>query len=201
MAFNHLPAQVIPLWPPDLSAEAGEPLPEQETFIPAPFNLRAVHNVSRPTLSVFRPDPAQTNRRTGLIICPGGGYHFHTIDSEGLEVARWLTERGITAFILKYRLIPTERQPEAFVKQMKETLWDRLKQPEVVGPALAAARADGQQAMTLVLASLSLFGLGIFGPGIATGLVSGAPQLGAGAAVGVSIAARSISVSACRAAT
>jgi type IV secretion system protein TrbL len=41
-----------------------------------------------------------------------------------------------------------------------------------------------QQAMTLVLASLSLFGLGIFGPGIATGLVSGAPQLGAGAAVG-----------------
>jgi type IV secretion system protein TrbL len=41
-----------------------------------------------------------------------------------------------------------------------------------------------QQAMTLVLASLSLFGLGIFGPGIATGLVSGAPQLGAGAAMG-----------------
>lgn len=39
-------------------------------------------------------------------------------------------------------------------------------------------------AMSLVLASLSLFGLGIFGPGIATGLVSGAPQLGAGAAIG-----------------
>jgi type IV secretion system protein TrbL len=39
-------------------------------------------------------------------------------------------------------------------------------------------------AMSLVLASISLFGLGIFGPGIATGLVSGAPQLGAGAAVG-----------------
>ena len=39
-------------------------------------------------------------------------------------------------------------------------------------------------AMSLMLASLSLFGLGIFGPGIATGLVSGAPQLGAGAAIG-----------------
>lgn len=39
-------------------------------------------------------------------------------------------------------------------------------------------------AMSLVLASISLFGLGIFGPGIATGLVSGAPQLGAGAAIG-----------------
>src|SRR3546814_7243529 len=38
--------------------------------------------------------------------------------------------------------------------------------------------------MSLVLAALSLFGLGIFGPGIASGLVSGAPQLGAGAAIG-----------------
>jgi type IV secretion system protein TrbL len=43
-------------------------------------------------------------------------------------------------------------------------------------------------AMTLVLAALSLFGLGIFGPGIASGLVSGAPQLGAGAATGAGAA-------------
>ncbi|MFV3077610.1 P-type conjugative transfer protein TrbL [Niveispirillum fermenti] len=45
------------------------------------------------------------------------------------------------------------------------------------------------EAMSMVLAALSLFGLGIFGPGIATGLVSGAPQLGAGAAVGTGLAA------------
>jgi type IV secretion system protein TrbL len=56
------------------------------------------------------------------------------------------------------------------------------------------AAAAGQQpdltgAMSLVLASLSLLGLGIFGPGIASGLVSGAPQLGAGAAVGTAAAA------------
>ena len=43
---------------------------------------------------------------------------------------------------------------------------------------------DLAQALSLVLASLTLFGLGIFGPGIAAGLVSGAPQLGAGAALG-----------------
>src|SRR6476646_7846353 len=41
-----------------------------------------------------------------------------------------------------------------------------------------------EDALALVLASLSLLGLGIFGPGIATGLTAGAPQLGAGAAVG-----------------
>src|SRR5256884_789204 len=46
-----------------------------------------------------------------------------------------------------------------------------------------------EDAMTLVLAALSLFGLGIFGPGIANGLVSGGPQLGAGAAIGTGPAA------------
>jgi len=46
--------------------------------------------------------------------------------------------------------------------------------------------------MSLVLASLTLFGLGIFGPGIASGLVAGAPQLGAGAALGTTIGAASV---------
>ena len=50
--------------------------------------------------------------------------------------------------------------------------------------ALAGQEPDIGQAMSLVLASLTLLGLGIFGPGIASGLVAGAPQLGAGAAVG-----------------
>ncbi|WP_443750254.1 P-type conjugative transfer protein TrbL [Asticcacaulis solisilvae] len=50
--------------------------------------------------------------------------------------------------------------------------------------ALKGQEADINQAMSLVLASLTILGLGIFGPGIASGLVSGAPQLGAGAALG-----------------
>jgi type IV secretion system protein TrbL len=50
--------------------------------------------------------------------------------------------------------------------------------------ALQGQEPNIGQAMSLVLAALSLFGLGIFGPGIASGLVSGAPQLGAGAAIG-----------------
>lgn len=45
-----------------------------------------------------------------------------------------------------------------------------------------------EQALSVVLAALAMLGLGIFGPGIATGLVSGAPQLGAGAAVGTGLA-------------
>jgi len=59
---------------------------------------------------------------------------------------------------------------------------------EFVG-AMAGQEPDIGKAMSLVLASLALFGLGIFGPGIASGLVAGAPQLGAGAAVGTAAAA------------
>ncbi|MGE5563225.1 MAG: P-type conjugative transfer protein TrbL [Bacillota bacterium] len=55
--------------------------------------------------------------------------------------------------------------------------------------AAGGKEADLASAMSLVLASLALLGLGIFGPGIASGLVAGAPQLGAGAAVGTAAAA------------
>jgi type IV secretion system protein TrbL len=51
------------------------------------------------------------------------------------------------------------------------------------------AQPNVEDAMAIVLAALALLGLGIFGPGIANGLISGGPQLGAGAAVGTSLAA------------
>ena len=60
--------------------------------------------------------------------------------------------------------------------------------------ALQGREPDIGQAMSLVLASLSLFGLGIFGPAIASGLVSGAPQLGAGAALGTAVGAAGVTM-------
>ncbi|MGK2909629.1 MAG: P-type conjugative transfer protein TrbL, partial [Sphingobium sp.] len=60
--------------------------------------------------------------------------------------------------------------------------------------ALQGQEPDIGQAMSLVLASLSLFGLGIFAPSIASGLVSGSPQLGAGAALGTTVGAGGIAM-------
>jgi type IV secretion system protein TrbL len=60
---------------------------------------------------------------------------------------------------------------------------------EFTSAAAGGGETDLTQAMSLVLGSLALFGLGIFGPAIASGLVAGAPQLGAGAAVGTAAAA------------
>ncbi|QNA85456.1 P-type conjugative transfer protein TrbL [Sphingomonas sp. So64.6b] len=60
--------------------------------------------------------------------------------------------------------------------------------------ALQGQEPDIGQAMSLTLASLTIFGLGIFGPSIASGLVSGAPQLGAGAALGTAVGAAGITM-------
>jgi type IV secretion system protein TrbL len=55
--------------------------------------------------------------------------------------------------------------------------------------AIGSAEPTIEDAMTIVLAALAMLGLGIFGPGIASGIVSGGPQLGAGAAAGTALAA------------
>jgi len=61
-----------------------------------------VHNVSQPTLTVYSP----TGRNTGaaVVVFPGGGYQILAIDLEGTEVCDWLTSRGITCVLLKYRV-------------------------------------------------------------------------------------------------
>ncbi|MDC6352548.1 alpha/beta hydrolase [Zeaxanthinibacter sp. PT1] len=61
-------------------------------------------NVSIPRMEVFRPE---NPNGTAVIIAPGGGLYALSIESEGRMVAEWLNERGITAFVLKYRLVPT----------------------------------------------------------------------------------------------
>src|SRR5437899_1048575 len=72
-------------------------------------------NVSQPTLTVFRPEAASA-AGTGVIVCPGGAFHFLMVDKEGTEVARWLTARGVTAFVLKYRVVPTPDDDAALVR-------------------------------------------------------------------------------------
>ena len=63
---------------------------------------RLITNVTRPTLTVYRP-PADRNTGTAMIICPGGGYWDLYWELEGEEVAAWLNEQGMTGIIVKYR--------------------------------------------------------------------------------------------------
>ncbi len=68
------------------------------------WKTRVVYNVSKPTLTVFSPEPGKANG-TSVVICPGGAFRALSIDSEGFDVARWLVRKGVTCFVLKYRLV------------------------------------------------------------------------------------------------
>ena len=98
------PREVIRLWP---GAAPGAParLPIERVLErseqPARIRDRAVTGTVSPTMTVFRP--ARPSGAAMLII-PGGGYQRVVVDKEGIETARWLTARGVTAFVLRYRL-------------------------------------------------------------------------------------------------
>ena len=88
----------VPIWPgtpPD--AQFGPP-PNTETM-PEPGE---VDNVSRPTMTVY--SPKGNNTGAAVVVFPGGGYYVLAIDLEGTEVCDWLTSKGITCVLLKYRV-------------------------------------------------------------------------------------------------
>lgn len=66
-----------------------------------------VYNVSNPTLTVFTPAAGKANG-TAIVICPGGGFQFLAINKEGYDVAKWLANKGVTCFVLKYRVVHTK---------------------------------------------------------------------------------------------
>ena len=77
---------------------------DEEKDEPAGNPVRhSLSKVSRPTLTVYLP-AAGTANGTAVIVCPGGGYDHLAITHEGTDVARALSEMGIAAFVLKYRL-------------------------------------------------------------------------------------------------
>jgi acetyl esterase/lipase len=95
---------------PGADGAAEDLPPDGELTIPVPAPIRVLHNVTAATLTpVLPPDGSETG--AGVLICPGGGYFMVAVDHEGLDVARWLADRGIAAFVLKYRVVPTPATP------------------------------------------------------------------------------------------
>lgn len=100
----------VPIWPgavPD-----AQPITGPETVATNTEHLVAgrpwiyVSNVSQPTITVYSPKGKNTG--AAVVVFPGGGYQILAIDLEGTEICDWLTSRGITAVLLKYR-VPTKR--------------------------------------------------------------------------------------------
>jgi acetyl esterase/lipase len=71
----------------------------------------AIHNVSRPTMTVYPPKGSNTG--AAVVVFPGGGYQILAIDLEGSEACDWLTAKGITCVLLKYRVTETGPYPQS----------------------------------------------------------------------------------------
>jgi acetyl esterase/lipase len=107
------------------------------------WNTRIVFNVANPTLTVFQPEAGAANG-TAVVICPGGAFFALSIDSEGFEVARWLNTKGVTCFVLKYRLV------ECKTDDPTREVMTRAPLDEVVAPIVKLAVADGNAAIGYV---------------------------------------------------
>jgi acetyl esterase/lipase len=70
-----------------------------------------VTNVSSPTMTVYSPNAGNTG--VAVVVFPGGGYQGLAIDLEGTEVCDWLTSKGITCVLLKYRVPPDGEYPKS----------------------------------------------------------------------------------------
>jgi len=120
----------IPLWPngaPGFEARASIPEISQDYW---------TKHVNNPSITAYLPDPAKANG-TGVLVVPGGGHSLLVTTTEGDAVAKWLNERGVAAFVLRYRLFREEGSPYS----------------------LEDARADTDRAMRLIRAHASKFGV------------------------------------------
>jgi len=90
-------------------------------------------NISTATLTPFLPKKGQANG-AAVIVAPGGGFRWLSMGNEGWEVAQALADKGIAAFVLKYRLQPTPESLDGFKESMNRTF------------AAATPPADGKEA-------------------------------------------------------
>jgi len=136
-ALHWHPAE-IPLWsaaapnsPSQTSSEIIDWRTEKDTITGEPFSFPTVTNIHAPSITPFLP---AKDKATGaaVIIAPGGGHQFLTINHEGYDVAQYLADHGVAAFVLKYRLARAPTYPANTYTITRDAL------------------ADGQRALRLV---------------------------------------------------
>ena len=116
------------------------------------WKTEVITNVSIPRLQIFKADEELANGAS-VIIAPGGALYALSISSEGTKVAKWLAAKGITAFVLKYRLVPTGNDG---VQEVADEWQDIAKK---VKPLLPLAINDGLAAINYVRSNAAELGV------------------------------------------
>jgi acetyl esterase/lipase len=123
----------VPLWPEGLAIQRPESDKPEEvgngSRLVAGRPWTWASPVSRPTMTIYRPKGRNT--RAAILVLPGGGYEAVAMDLEGTEICDWITSRGVTCVVLKYRV------PQAWRHNRGE------RAPKVLLPLQDAQRAMG----------------------------------------------------------
>jgi len=138
--------EVVELWPGKAPEESGNIGAEMVRMSPkldhkqveVTEQTRLVTNVTKPTLTIYRP-AKEKDTGTAVLICPGGGYWDLYWQLEGEEVAAWLNSMGATGIILKYRV---PRRPD-----------------EIKGEPARRPLQDAQRAVRLVRSNAGQWGI------------------------------------------
>ncbi len=136
------------------AAAAPGTYPEKQYYSDT-WKTEVVTNVTKPSLTVYKP-ASGTGNGVAAVICPGGGFMALSITSEGIDVAKWLTAKGFTAFVLKYRLA---HSGEDATREFQDMWQDKAKLQAVLTPAIPNAIADGLTAMTYVRGHAAEYGV------------------------------------------
>jgi acetyl esterase/lipase len=173
--MSHDAPEIISLWPdgPPSRLEASPPEGAYRTAMGVAGEKTILRNVSEPTLAVYRPREGQAND-VGVIVCPGGGWRILAWEHEGTEVVKWLTDRGYTAFLLKYRIRATPPAQADYDAEMMKLYagidmtrtartafrsMGEIVPYETIRAAREAAADDGRRAIAIVRERASEWGL------------------------------------------
>jgi acetyl esterase/lipase len=130
LACAAAPARITAAPPTPSPVETGLLVPEQERLWPqgAP-DARGEAPTDQPAITTYRPAPG-TGNGTAIIVNPGGGYRVLVGDHEGAQAARWFARHGITAFVLRYRLLESYPPELALVDAQRAIRWVRYNAPK-----------------------------------------------------------------------
>lgn len=106
-----LESKVVLLWPQGAPGAKGTEAADQ------------------PRLTIMLPEPSK-RKGTAVVICPGGGYGHLAVDHEGKQIADWLVARGISAFMLEYRIAPKYQHPAPLTDAQRALRWVRAHAKE-----------------------------------------------------------------------
>jgi acetyl esterase/lipase len=136
----------VPLWPEGRTIQRPESDKAEEvgngSRLVAGRPWHWAGNVSRPTMTIYRPKARNTG--AAMLVLPGGGYEAVAMDLEGTEICDWLTKQGITCVVLKYRV------PQA---------WHHGEHHVEEAPKVQLPLQDAQRAMGLLRSRASSYGI------------------------------------------